>query len=301
MATLPFLAEVKPEINGAEEYRRQEGEVCTSNPILFASDFSDPASYPVRYVNALAKALGSSVFFEYLPGPEACFPKSDGGNGETAETGSNAPVVARVHDAIQLEEMLSLLDSIIRKHHPSMLVVGSRSESESDRALLARLARRLGFRSGVPVLIVGKPDEVAVRKAGQWQKILAATDLNSPANTGLLHAHTLAGSQLIALHCIDSKDMVKAHHKLAHLRMLAPFNESHTVPVRHIVRAGETTETILTVADETKPDLIVLGSPTPSREHAGNDESVVCRVVSTVSCPVLLMPPRAGEGGDHRR
>lgn len=290
MVTVPFLAAVKPENIDAGEDRGKEGDVRNTSPILFASDFSDPGSYPVRYVNALAKAFGTSVFFEYLPEPEACFPKD---SDEAVEQNPKTPAVARVHDAIQLEDMLCLLDSIIRRHHPSMLVVGADSEAENDRALLGSLARRLAFRSGVAVLIVGRHEEAALRKAGHWQKILAATDLNPPANTGLLHAHTLAGSQLIALHCIDSKDLGKAHHRLAHLRMLAPFNESHSVPVRHIVRAGETIETILSIAEDTRPDLIVLGSPTPAREHAGNDESVVCGVVKTVSCPVLLMPPEA--------
>jgi nucleotide-binding universal stress UspA family protein len=258
--------------------KKTETRHCSKGPILFAADYSDPESFPVRYVTELARALETWVLLEPVPDPTAYQFASS--------TVTTAP------DAIEQDEMLSLIASLTDEHHPSMIVIASVRNSEESREALASLGRKISFKASTPVLLVGSPDERALRTAGHWHTVLAAVDFTPPSLAALLHAHSIAAGELIVLHCMPSKNELKARHWQEHLRMLAPFNESHTVPVQHLVQAGDVVEAILSAVRQTQADLVVLGSPTLHRQHVRDADSVVCGVVSRVRCPVLLMPPR---------
>src|ERR1700722_15849987 len=66
---------------------------------------------------------------------------------------------------------------------------------------------------------------------------------------------------LVALHVPLCKDGRECKNCLERLRFLAPLNESHTVPVEHIVQSGDTAALIAEYARLFGVDLVVLGSP----------------------------------------
>jgi nucleotide-binding universal stress UspA family protein len=73
------------------------------------------------------------------------------------------------------------------------------------------------------------------------------------------------------------------------LRFLAPFNESHTVPVEHIVAAGDAAERISEYARRFAVDLVVLGAPQTELTEEDLDTSTVLQVIAKVGCPVLCL------------
>jgi nucleotide-binding universal stress UspA family protein len=77
---------------------------------------------------------------------------------------------------------------------------------------------------------------------------------------------------------------------LERLRFLAPFNESHTIPVDHVVTGGDPVEKIIEAAKKLRPDLIVMGAPSPEHQEHDLEHSTVARVIAGVSTPVLIVP-----------
>ncbi|WP_446743402.1 universal stress protein [Silvibacterium acidisoli] len=234
--------------------------------------------------------MKTTVEFEYLPDAAACLPGRLDRGGLSKH--SDMPL-ARVYDNLQLDDLMHSLELVVAKFRPAILVLGTSSDTGTARVVLASFARKVALKTGFPTLLVGPSNELVLKRAGRWEKILAATDFTPQATEGLLRAHELAGAHLIALHCVPKTEKNEAHRLLERLRMLAPFNESHTVPVQHFVPTGNAAEQIVSVAKQTKPDLIVLGSPISSRENTTDGESVICSVVKEVQCPVLLMSPQA--------
>ena len=71
------------------------------------------------------------------------------------------------------------------------------------------------------------------------------------------------------------------------LRFVAPFNESHTVPVEHIVASGPAGKVIAEYAEKFGADLVVLGS---LENELAEEDFAVLQVISKVKCPVLCLP-----------
>jgi nucleotide-binding universal stress UspA family protein len=119
--------------------------------------------------------------------------------------------------------------------------------------------------------------------------VLVATDFSPASLRALHHAQSIVADQLVVIHAAD--DPTNDHeHYLEVLRYLAPMNESHTVPVEHIVRSGEPGEVIAEQAGFFGADLVVLGSPLNELKNEGSQTSTVLQVISNVRCPVLCVP-----------
>ncbi len=96
--------------------------------------------------------------------------------------------------------------------------------------------------------------------------------------------------QLILVHVSEDPTTKSSSQFLEKLRFLAPFNESHTVPVEHIVVMGVPGPLIAEYAQKFGTDLVVLGSPENELTEQDFATSTVLQVVSRVKCPVLCLP-----------
>jgi Universal stress protein family len=76
-------------------------------------------------------------------------------------------------------------------------------------------------------------------------------------------------------------------------RITATFNESHTVPVEHIVDAGNAADLIDRYVRKYAVDLRVLGSPERELSEQDFQSSTVLQVISRVHCPVLCLAVQA--------
>jgi len=106
----------------------------------------------------------------------------------------------------------------------------------------------------------------------------------------LTAAHRIAHVQLTVLHSAAAENDVERRNQLERLRFLAPMNESHTVPVEHIVTTGEAGPVIVDFVLKHQVDLVVLGSPATMLSEEDMQTSTVLQVISGVHCPVLCIP-----------
>jgi Universal stress protein family len=100
----------------------------------------------------------------------------------------------------------------------------------------------------------------------------------------------VAERHLIVVHSARCGRHLDCPNCLERLRFLAPFDEAHGLPVDHVVTGGDPALVIIDAAERLKPDLIVLGAPSPL--HVANDleASTVVRVISAINVPVLIVP-----------
>lgn len=275
-----------------------------SAALVLAADFHDPESFAVHYARYLAHGMQAALVFEHIPDPvlwedpdELSLPAPQAQTlaREVMAAARHAP--ATLHNPLERQALLQAVVEGIARHRPGMILIASQSQSEVGRLLLGIVARRLSLHCRVPTLVLGPARESSLMQAGHWRRVLAATDFTASGASVLLRAHQLAERELVALHCVGESGVQMAPHWVEHLRMLAPFNESHTIPVQHLVETGDTRTVILQVAKKVHADLIVLGSATPRRAGVKTVDSIICSVISQAVSPVLLVPDDA----DHQQ
>lgn len=268
--------------------------------IAVATDLGDSSSAALRYGRAMARAYGSTLVVVHVIDPLAyAFPKGAPplltANAAAAaelkkiEEETSASGIA-VHSVIESGIVSDRILATLQDYHADLLVLGTRAKTEAGRVALGTIARQLLARSHCPVLTVS-PDAIAsLPWAGCWRRVLAATDF-SPASIRALHcAHQAALRQLILVHVTQGPTTKESSHFLERLRSLAPFNESHTVPVEHFVVVGVAGLLIAEYAEKFGADLVVLGSPENELTEQDFATSTVLQVVSRVKCPVLCLP-----------
>ncbi len=268
--------------------------------IVVATDFSAESSSAVRCAQAIARSRGAMLLLVHVIDPVGyAFPEGAPNyidrdaaareelkriESEVREQG--IPVHSRVETGIVCERILLSLHD----HRAALLVLGTRAVTGAGRAALGTVTRQLLAHSPCPILTVPADDPARPRSFGRWNNVLAATDF-SPASLSALHyAQGLAGTHLIVLHSARCGRHEECLNCLERLRFLAPFNESHTLPVDHVVTGGDPALAIVSAAERLQPDLIVLGAPAPGHEAADAESSTVVRVIARASAPVLIVP-----------
>jgi nucleotide-binding universal stress UspA family protein len=279
------------------------------NSIVVATDLSETGSAALRYAQAIAVMHKSVLVVVHVIDPVSyAFPK---GAPESATADRAAceelqrieeetrrqgiPVHSLVETGVVYERILQA----VQDHHADLLVVGTRAKTGIGRAALGAVARRLLAKAACPVLTVPPTADAQLHWAGRWRHVLVATDFSDASLSALGHAQRIADEQLIVLHASQSaKDGDRRCH-LERLRYLAPFNESHTVPVEHVVTEGDAGALIGEYAERFHADLVVLGSPVNELTDEDFHTSTVLQVVSAVSCPVLCVPTLAERAETH--
>jgi len=268
--------------------------------IAVATDLSDASSAALRYAQSIARTYQSTLVLVHVIDPLAyAFP--DGApaflaaNKAAREELNKIEEDARsqgiaVHSVVESGVVCERILQSVHGHHADLLVLGTRSRSEAGRVALGTIARQLLAKAQCPIMTVSPEAAISMPWAGRCRRVLAATDFSSASVTGLHFAHQIAVRQLIVLHVSREPNKEGCWHCLEKLRFLAPFNESHTVPVEHVVVSGDAAEKIAEYADKSAADLVVLGSPVDELAEEDLHTSTVLQVISKVACPVLCVP-----------
>lgn len=268
--------------------------------IVVATDLNYPASEALRYAQVMARMFESTLVVVHVIDPLAyAFPE-----GVPLFLVANQAAVAELRKieeetmalGVQVRSVMesgSACDRIlqtIKDHNADLLVLGTRAKTDAGRLALGTVARQLLAKSRCPVLTISPDAAKSLPWAGCWGRVLAATDFSPASVRALQCAHQLALRQLVLLHVPEGDQQPAAAHSLERLRFLAPFNESHTVPVEHIVDAGNAADLIDRYVQKYAADLLVLGSPERELEEQDFHSSTVLQVISRVHCPVLCLP-----------
>ena len=268
--------------------------------IAVATDLSDTASSTLRYAQAMARMYQSTLVLVHVIDPLAyALP-----NGTPSLLAANAGAVTElkkmeeetsalgipVHSVIESGIVCESILQAVNDHHADLLVLGTRAKTEAGRVALGTVARQILARSRCPILTVSPDAADSLPWAGCWKRVLAATDFSPASIRALKCAHQIALRQLILLHVSEYQKGNEYSRCRERLRFLAPFNESHTVPVEHIVVPGKASEVISEYAQRFGVDLVVLGSPENELTEEDFHKSTVLQVISKVMCPVLCLP-----------
>jgi nucleotide-binding universal stress UspA family protein len=269
--------------------------------IAVATDLGDPSSAALRYAQTLARMYRSTLVVVHVIDPLAyAFP-----DGAPSFLAANQAAVAElrkieeecvvlgipVRSVVESGVVCDQILEALKEHHADLLVLGTRARTAAGRAALGKVARQLLARSRCPILTVSPDAGINLPWACCWGRVLAATDFSPVSVRATRCAHQLALRQLIVLHappCVREQGCAHCQEKL---RFLAPFNESHTVPVEHIVAAGDAGERIVEYARKFAVDLVVLGSPEGELTEQDLYTSTVLQVVARIGCPVLCLKP----------
>jgi len=268
--------------------------------IVVAMDFSVKSPASLLYAQAIARLHGSKLVLVHVIDPIAYAfplgaPSSLTANDSAREELDRIEKDARkqgitVHSVVETGDICDLILQTIRDYNGKLLMLGTRGKTEAGRVALGTIARQLLVKSPCPILTVTPDVEALLPWAGQWRTVVFATDFSAASLYALLSAHRIANKQLLVLHSSLTKNDHERDACLERLRFLAPFNESHTVPVEHVVASGEPGRIIAEFARKCHADLIVLGAPTRILSEEDLPTSTVLQVISGVSCPVLCIP-----------
>ena len=268
--------------------------------VVAATDFSEESSAALRCAQAIARREHAMLLLIHVIDPVGyAFP---GGAPSGLERDAAAreelarieaevrqqgiPVHSRVETGLVCERILLSL----RDHKAALLVLGTKAITGAGRAALGAVTRQLLSHSPCPILTVAPDDAENPRPFGHWNKVLAATDFSLASLSALHYAQRVTASHLVVLHSARCGRHEECPNCLERLRFLAPFDESHSLPVDHLVTGGDPAEAIIRAARELSPDLIVLGAPSPLHEAGDLESSTVVRVITAVSVPVLIVP-----------
>ena len=273
------------------------------NKIVYVGDLSGDASYGLRYAQQLAHERHAELVLVHsldpivyaLPGAE---PRDGAANAELAAMEHDPQRHGANHDSfVQREQICAEILGEARRHSASLLVLGTAGRTAAGSMALATMARLLLADTTCSILTVPTPAASAALPRWLWQNVIAATDFSDAGIAALDVAQRIARRGLVVLHSTQCGKEQECSHCMTRLRLLAPFNESHTLPVEHLVASGVVTAAIASVAQRVHPDLLVLGAPAVAIDSGRLEDSTAYRAIIESHCPVLLVPPGTGRGG----
>jgi nucleotide-binding universal stress UspA family protein len=270
--------------------------------IVYAGDVSGDSCYGLRYAQKLAHEQQAELVVVHSLDPIVyALPGA-----ELGDASAHAELTAMEHDPqrhaanhdsrVQRGQICAEILGEAQRHAASLLVLGSLGQTAAGKVALATVARLLLADTPCSILTVPTPAEPNALPRYLWEKVIAATDFSAAGIAALDLAQSVTRRTLVVLHSTECGKEQECCHCLARLRLLAPFNESHTLPVEHLVISGEVTTAIASQAERMHPDLLVLGAPAVGIDGSHLGESTVYQTILASRCPVLLVPPR----GNHR-
>jgi nucleotide-binding universal stress UspA family protein len=272
--------------------------------LVYVGDLSGDASYGLRYAQKLAHEYKAELVVVHsldpmvyaLPGAELL----DGTASTELAAMSHDPQRHGVnHDSfVQREQICTEILEEARRHSASLLILGTLGRTEAGSLALATMARLLMADTPCSILTVPTAAESTALPRWLWERVIAATDFSPAGIAALDLAQRIARRGLVVLHSTECGKEQQCHHCMAQLRLLAPFNESHTLPVEHLVATGEVTAAIASLVERVHPDLLVLGAPAVGIDSSHLGDSTVYRAIVESRCPVLLVPPEADGCGE---
>jgi nucleotide-binding universal stress UspA family protein len=282
------------------EDEKQSNTGFPFSKIVYVGDLSGGSSYGLRYAQQLAHERHAELVVVHSLDPIVyALP------GATLHDGAaNAELTAMEHDPRrhganhdsfeQREQICAEILRETRRHSASLLILGTAGRTAAASMALATMARLLMANTPCSILTVPTPAEATLLPRLLWRNVIAATDFSDAGIAALDVAQRIARRGLTVLHSTQCGKEQQCSLCMTRLRLLAPFNESHTLPVEHLVSQGVVTEAIASAAQKVHPDLLVLGAPAIGVDSKHLDDSTVYRVIVESQCPVLLVPLGTG-------
>jgi nucleotide-binding universal stress UspA family protein len=268
--------------------------------ILAAVDFSFASMTALRYALLMARQYGATLYLTHIAHDAADADHAwREGHKLTTDLLISGELRGIAHKLIVAQgEIWQGLAPIVQEHNIDMIVVGTHGRTGLAKVLLGSVAERIFRQAHCPVLTVGpKSHEPSLGKG--LGKILYATDFTPQSLRAADYAFSLAQqyeSQLTLLHVVAPEradapaKQVAIDEATARLKKIRPDNAQLATEPEYVVSFGPAGKTILNVAAERTPDLIVLGVTQPAEgAFAGRRWTNASEVTGDAACPVLTI------------
>ena len=274
--------------------------------ILVATNFDKDSDQTVQAAVSVAKTFNSEIILLHVIPEVSGFPTAVGNlKKKVRERLQNLQSDIEKADVRVTETtMLSGVpfDQIVRhadQHDANVIIMGAGEKSGDDPFRLGITAEKVLRKASKPVWVV-KPDATM-----QISNILCPVDFSEPSARALTNAIRLARSfqaKLTVLHAIqpltvilrlsqvgdmDEANYVRERHSQFEL-FLKNF-DFHNVDWNREIRPGQPHQEILAMANETRADLLVMGSVGRSGLSRILMGSVASKVVRQMPCSVITV------------
>jgi nucleotide-binding universal stress UspA family protein len=197
---------------------------------------------------------------------------------------------ARYSIAVTEGNVLDEISSLIGKYCADLLIIGTHAATDVERLVLGSWAEALLRNISIPVLTIGP--HVRSSRSG-FSSILLPTDLEPNSFRAAQYAVSLAeesNATLTLLHVVDKAEEAESYEPASsRMQQLIPEDAALWCEPVFRTESGDLTETILSIAEQARADLIVMAV---THAHLLADHahwSVASKIVRCAECPVLTV------------
>ncbi len=272
--------------------------------IVIASDFSVASDGAVLWALGLARRNGANVWIVHIVSDTFFSADTQQRALDDAWRAGHRRMtehfISGHFDGVQAKLLVEhggvyeVLDRIMHQHHADLLVVGTRGRSRIGKLLLGSSAESIFRQATYPVLTVGPRSEAEIPAEGP-QKILFCTGFSThsiAAGKLALRIAERQDAQLIILHVasetVSDRNEYTRNAK-SRVEAVIPREVNLSSPPQIVIEFGGASERILAVAEQMRPDLIVLGIRQPESFARRLRWATAYDVVSNAPCPVLTV------------
>jgi nucleotide-binding universal stress UspA family protein len=287
----------------------ESGKTVNFQNVLVASDFSPAAETALLHALAFARRWHARVVVAHIVSPSAIFGQEsvqrtlNDAWREAHRSITNHLIAGHLEGVenrvvVRQGEMWPELEKVAEEFQADLLVTGTRGRSGVLKVLLGSTAETVFRQSTIPVLTVGPrvPEPAPTDSPG---RVLYSTGFAAQSLYASRFAFAIAArhqAPLAMVHVLhDTAENSGATRDRLHresadrLRQLVPANLGLAGAPEVHVRFGSTAETILAMAEQLHPDVIVLGLRRHSQGVKPAVWTTAYTIVSNAPCPVLTV------------
>ena len=302
----------------------QQEATLSFKSILLATDFSNASEKAFNYAIATARLHGSKIYLVHALRPEFTSvvpePPSDWVRHEAeremealANRSELKPIVYET--VLRTGSIWSVISDVIWQRNIDLVLLGTHGRGGLKKLVLGSVAEEVVRRVDCPVITVGPHIDVSLSTAGEFHRILYATDFHPASAKALEYALLLANqsrAKLILLHlmppavlpgpgvtfynekAVDEWQATVRASTTHTLEELLPVSIKLWSEPEYVVGFDFVAEGILKAAIEQKTDLIIMGAnrSVSAKLSAHALKAVSYEVICRSKCPVLTVSPR---------
>jgi len=289
--------------------------------ILLATDFSYASEKAFNYAAAMARRHGSKIHIVHVIPPEFTSvipePPSDWVRHEAEREmeilASRSELKEIVHETVlRTGSVWGVFSAVIREQNIDLVMLGTHGRGGFKKLVLGSVAEEVLRRAACPVITVGPHIDTPSSAAGEFHRILFATDFHPASAKAFEYAQFLANqvqAKLILLHvmppaALPGSGLVFYHEEainewrtrvtastIQKLEKMLPASIKLWSEPEYAVGFDFVAEGILKAADEREADLIVMGAnrPVSAKVAAHALKAVSYEVMCHSKCAVLTV------------
>lgn len=307
-----------------QQIPRQEATLSFKN-ILLATDFSNASEKALNYATAIARLHGSKIYLVHVLRPDftSVMPAPSDWVRHEAERemealANRSELVPIAHESVvRMGSVWNVLSAVVHQENIDLIMLGTHGRGGLKKLLLGSVAEEVVRKVSCPVITVGPRIDISLSAAGEFHRILFATDFHPASAKALEYALLLANqfrAKLILLHLMppavlpspgvtfynekavdkwQAKERASTEHRLEEM---LPVSIKLWSEPEYVVSFDFVADGILKVAAEQKADLIIMGAnrSISAKVSAHALKATSYEVICRSKCPVLTVSTRTG-------